>query len=355
MIKKILRIPLILIGAVVAAAVGFCVFLTITEYRPEPTEILEINGSASRELAAGDELTILTWNIGYCGLSYDTDFFLDGGEMVTPSSKELVQRNLNGVTRTLTDAKADVYFLQEIDKEGKRSYDVDQVATIEYSLGGNSVFATTYLCKFVPYPPKDMIGNVNSGTMTAGSYKFDSAKRISLPSSYGWPVRMFQPKRCLLVSRIPLSGSSKELVLINLHMDAYDNGEGKIAQTKILAQLMIDEYKNGNYVIAGGDFNQFFPGYDRNRYPFVHVEDYMPGTLSASMFTSDWSFMYDQSTPTYVLKNQPYDPTSLDTQYHVIDGFISSPNVECLSVETLNKGFYYSDHNPVMVKVKLAE
>ena len=37
----------------------------------------------------------------------------------------------------------------------------------------------------------------------------------------------------------------------------------------------------------------------------------------------------------------------------MIDGFIISPNVELISVETLDAGFEFADHNPVQLKVKL--
>ena len=42
-----------------------------------------------------------------------------------------------------------------------------------------------------------------------------------------------------------------------------------------------------------------------------------------------------------------------NTQYYVIDGFITSPNVELISVETRDAGFEFADHNPVQLKVKL--
>ena len=52
--------------------------------------------------------------------------------------------------------------------------------------------------------------------------------------------------------------------------------------------------------------------------------------------------------------NQPYDPSdAANTQYYVIDGFILSPNVRLRSVETLDLGFARSDHNPVLLRVKL--
>ena len=57
--------------------------------------------------------------------------------------------------------------------------------------------------------------------------------------------------------------------------------------------------------------------------------------------------------PTCRLLNEPYDPASENTQYYIIDGFILSPNVTLNTVETLDAGFVYSDHNPVLLNVTL--
>ncbi len=66
---------------------------------------------------------------------------------------------------------------------------------------------------------------------------------------------------------MPIQGGTAELVLVNLHLEAYDDGEGKAAQTAQLAQLLQEERARGNYVIAGGDFNQSFSNVDTSMYP----------------------------------------------------------------------------------------
>ena len=70
--------------------------------------------------------------------------------------------------------------------------------------------------------------------------------------------------RCFVVSRFNLS-NGKDLVLMNTHNSAYDAG-GKLrdAEMPIIRDLMIEEYEKGNYVVAGGDWNQNPPGYDFN-------------------------------------------------------------------------------------------
>jgi exonuclease III len=46
-----------------------------------------------------------------------------------------------------------------------------------------------------------------------------------------------------------------------------------------------------------------------------------------------------------------YDP--LTTTTTVIDFFLLSPNVESISVKCINLSFENSDHNPVLIKIKL--
>ena len=219
-------------------------------------------------------------------------------------------------------------------------------------LSGNGVHALNYSCPFVPYPLPP-IGKVNSGLFTTTDYTIDAAQRISLPSPFSWPVSTANLKRCLLVSYLPIEGSGSQLVLVNLHLEAYDDGAGKIAQTKQLMDFLQGEYEKGNYVIAGGDFNQIFPG-SLDVYPNTHPDLWEPGVLDAASLPEGFTYVYDLGTPSCRLLNQPYNPSdTANTQYYVIDGFILSPNVQLEEVETLDLGFENSDHNPVRIQVTL--
>lgn len=173
-----------------------------------------------------------------------------------------------------------------------------------------------------------------------------------MPCPFKWPLRIANLKRCLLVSRIKLEDTDKELVIVNLHLEAYDDGEGKAAQTAELIDLLEEEYAKGNYVIAGGDFNQSFPG-SLDAWPIIDDETWMPGILDESTLPDGWSFASDTETPSCRLLNKPYDPDDQTSQHYVIDGFIISPNVEVTSAKTIDTGFEYSDHNPVRLSVKL--
>ena len=143
-----------------------------------------------------------------------------------------------------------------------------------------------------------------------------------------------------------------ELVVVNLHLEAYDDGEGKAAQTAMLFQILEEEYARGNYVIAGGDFNQTFPG-TLEKWPIGEGDVWAPVVLEAESLPEGWSYVYDDSSPTCRLLDAPYD--SGTSQHYVLDGFIVSPNVEVLSVQTQDLGFKYSDHNPVVMEIGFKE
>lgn len=363
MSKKNKRSPFLRGLIIVGGFISICIlglllllgYLSVREYKPQAQEEVEITGTGTSTLSVGDSLSVLSFNIGYGALDKDHDFFMDGGETVTVESADIIQENMAGIISTINEANADVVFLQEVDVEAKRSYGINEAEMLRDSFLGTSAFATNFLCDFIPYPLPEMIGKVNSGILTLSRFGAESATRIALPTSFKWPVRLCQLKRALLVQRIPLEGSDKELVIINVHLEAYDDGSGKAKQTEILTQLLMEEYEKGNYCIAGGDFNQNFPTVDPNLYPVYDDTYFEAGTLEADILPEGWTFATDATTPTSRLLSGPYDQTNPETQYYVIDGYILSPNIVVEEVETLDKGFTYSDHNPVKLKVTLAE
>ena len=350
--KKILKIALIVLGVVVVLAVAFVLYLTLTEYKPADVEAVETLSYGDAE-TPGSGITLMTWNIGYCGLGANEDFVMDGGAGSGKPEREDFNTYYDGVLATLREHEADVYLMQEVDSDSARSYRVDEARGISESLGAaSSSYALNYSCSFVPFPWPPM-GRVNSGVMTISDFAVSGdAERISLPCPFSWPVSTANLKRCLLVTRYDLPDTGKQLVVVNLHLEAYDDGEGKAAQTQALFEVLEQEYAAGNYVIAGGDFNQTFPG-TLDSWPITNDEYWAPGVLTDDMLPEGWSFAFDASNPTCRLNNAPYDAET--SQHYVLDGFIVSPNVNVESVETLDIGFDYSDHAPVVLDITLKE
>lgn len=339
-------IGLLVVVCLVAAVLGF---YTVMEYRPDAIETITAM-SGNQKLSLQETLTILTMNTGYAGLDETQDFFMDGGDKVRPESEEDIQNNLQGISNILKKYQSDIYFLQEVDLNSKRSYFVDEQKFYEKQLGIPSLFAKNFQCTYVPYPWPP-IGKVTSGIMTMSQYQVHEASRIALPESFSWPIKTANLKRCMLEARLPIEGSDKELVLINFHLEAYDSGEGKIAQTRMLAEKLSEEYTKGNYVIAGGDFNQTFEGV--KEYPVVNQDTWVPGVISNNDLPEHFEFAIDDTYPTCRLLNQPYTGSYETSQVYIIDGFIVSDNIEVIKVENKNVDFTYSDHQPVSLEVKL--
>ena len=352
-IKKILLGLAIVLGVVLLAVVALFTYLTISEFRPEPEELVEVANPAENALDK-TEFSVLTWNVGYCGLGEESDFFMDGGTMARPKSEDWVTKNFAGVRGFLSGRSADFVFLQEVDSDSRRSYSFDQVAALREKLTEPSAYALNYSCGFVPVPFPPM-GKVHSGLLSFSRYKITEAKRIRLPCPFSWPLSAANLKRCLLVTRVPVAGSDKELVLVNLHLEAYDDGEGKLAQSKQLREFLSAEYGKGNYVVAGGDWNQIFPR-SEERWPNTHKELWTPSYLDESELDDGWRYVWDDSVPTCRLLNQPYDPSdSENTQYYVIDGFLVSPNLNVEQIQTVDESFACSDHNPVQLTLSLGD
>ena len=359
-LKKILKTVGIILVVLVLCVAALFGYLTATEFKPGPEEAEEVSKGAGRTVTAGDTISIMTWNIGYGALGDNADFFMDGGKGVRTADKERVQSNLDGILSGIEEADPDILLLQEVDRDSARSYHRDEADLIRSGLstsGGalaacDSTFSTNYKVAFVPYPVPP-IGKVDSGILTLSSVGIESAERIQLPCPFSWPVRLGNLKRCLNISYIPLEGSSKMLVLVNLHLEAYDSGEGKAAQTEMLSGILQKEADAGNYVIAGGDFNQVFSSVDTSMYP-TFEGNWQCGLIDEEAFDPSLQFEMDNTHPTCRSLDRPLD-TAEETdpehfQYYMIDGFIVSGNLKVVSLETLDKGFSCTDHNPVLMQ-----
>lgn len=352
--KKLLKIVGCIIAVLVVAACLLLVVLTVTEYRPNDVEPLETVGQTQKELRLGDSVSVISWNIGFGALGDNADFFMDGGTMVKPSTRERVQENVEAVTDFLASEEADLVLLQEVDEKSSRSYYLNQCELIadglsDAGLSYENSLAYNFKSLYVPYPLPP-IGRVQSGQVSLSAYPVAEASRVALPCPFSYPVRLANLKRCLLIQRIPIAYSDKELVVINLHLEAYDDGEGKIAQTQMLAKLLAKEAEKGNYVIAGGDFNQTFDTVDLSKYPVRGEDIWTPGLIETAEFEGFQSLM-DDKLPSCRSLDRVYDANDPDFQYYRLDGFLLSNNLKVEQFENVDLGFVHADHNPVKLRV----
>lgn len=347
---RIIRPVLYLLIVLVGAFLIFLIYATVDDYRPVEIISQEIVDQPDI-IQDSSSLDLLIWNIGYAGLDASMDFFYDGGAQMRPD-QEGVRRNMEGIVSTLLPYRDfDFVLLQEVDKNSKRSYHLDQYQRLQDEFKNyNSSFGKNYNVAFVPIPLKEPMGKVESGLMTISRHQPKQVDRYAFPGNYSWPVKLFMLDRCFLVNRYSLN-NHKELVVINTHNSAYDDGSLRAGQMDYLKNYLLSEYEKGNYVIVGGDWNQTPYGidpklpehqFDTENLTYVDKDYPAPG----------WIWAYDPSLPTNRRLKAPYDPgTTLTT---IIDCFLLSPNLQVMEVLTLDLGFKYSDHQAVQLNAKLS-
>ena len=353
-LKIVLRCIGLILALVIVFVGGFIIFAGATTLKVKDSEAVEISGNGKTDLSVNEPINILTWNIGYGALDERQDCYWDGGKGVDGESKEVVQENIDAIRNTVKELDPDIFLIQEADTSSKRSYRIDELASFKETFKERKyacTFAKNFKAGFVPLPLYNPTGKVEAGIAVFSKFQVSEAQRIQLPIPFSWPMSMFNLKRCLLVNRLPVKDNGKELVLINLHLEAYDDGEGKAKQLKMLADIMQKEYEKGNYVIAGGDFNQTFSTVNYQKYP--KMNDWVCPVIDAAEYP-DFSFIMDDTVPTCRSLYKPYyNSDKSNHQYYMIDGFIVSRNITVNSLSTLDYGFKNTDHNPVSMSATL--
>jgi endonuclease/exonuclease/phosphatase family metal-dependent hydrolase len=348
LIKKILKAIVVVIIFLVIGFIGIIVYAIISDYKPEVKEIV-FTGAKTEELNDSMDLSLLTWNIGYCGLDKKMDFFYDGGTKVfTPEATCI--NNLQKIRKFLKqNNSADFILLQEVDRNSKRSYHINEFDSLSKTLTGYfPFFAKNYDVFFVPVPPATPMGKVLSGLTTFSKYEPSSSVRYSFPGEYGFPKQLFMLDRCFIVNRYPLS-NRKELLIINTHNEAFDPGQIRKAQMAYLKDFLLTEYNKGNYIIIGGDWNQTPPDFKSD---FAENKtDTTQMVIPSDFLPPDWKWLFDNRTPSERNVLAAYDPASTTT--NIFDFFLISPNIRRVSVEGIQLNFENSDHNPVRIKIRL--
>lgn len=135
--------------------------------------------------------------------------------------------------------------------------------------------------------------------------------------------------------------NNENLKIFNMHLIPYNmNQEKRIWEFNKILTILMEEYKKGNYIVLGGDFNF-------NLKPLGTVSDF-PEFFRNILLKSGWNFLVTNS-PTHrrLVKNQ-------NKAYNLnnLDGFITSPNIEVIDVKSINN-YELCDHSLIELKMKL--
>ena len=358
--KKILIFLCVLILILLVIVLGFLGYLKITEYNPKKIENLkvenkenEIKDDKNNNYELNKEYKLLSWNVGFFGMDKNIDFFMDGGKMVFPISQKQVEENISKAIQEIKKENPDIINLQEVDKYSKRTGFMDQVKILNEKFKQNSIFAYNMKVKFVPYPIPPL-GQMETGIYSSSKKELLNPERHQLPIAFKYPVRLSNFKRAFTVSYSNINGSDKKLVLLNAHLDAYDDEKSgfKKKQTEEILNFMKKEREKGNYVILSADFNQNLKMLNKDEMEKIPSNLWRASNFDTELLSDKFKLLHPNEN-TARLNNKPYKKGSENTYYYIIDGFVVSDNIKVNEIKVNDLDFQNSDHNPVVLKFEL--
>lgn len=355
-----------LLGCLVVFIGAYVIYMQTHYYRIKDYQPLSIRQKLnhSNKLQTNTTYSAATYNVGFGAYNQKFSFFMDTGKMKDGTKTQgkygkaeneaAVLQNTNGEINTMKKINADFMLFQEIDVDSSRSYHVNQVKKMSQNFANyEEIFANNFHSPYLLYPLNDPHGAVQSGLLSLSKYPVEQATRRKYPVSTSFITKFTDLDRCFTVMKIPVTNGHK-LILINSHMSAYDKGgKMRVKQLKLLNSVMESEYKKGNYVIVGGDFNHTFGRKMLTHFKSQQETPDWVSVLSSKDLAPDIRMVHaknENTVPTCRGTDIPYQKGKTYTT--VIDGFLVSKNVQATS-ENINTEFAYADHNPVKLSFKL--
>lgn len=362
-IKKVVKSIGVFTALLFIIILAYIAYVFLTYKRIDDNQKIDISttGNNSREkvMSLDTEYSIVTYNIGFGAYSLDYSFFMDGGKYSRAYNKQAVLDNVNGSIEVLENQNADFIFLQEVDINSTRSYGINEYTMfLDAFQDSSSAFAINYDSAYLMYPILKPHGKSKSGIATISKLPITDSVRRSLPIDTS-VYKFLDLDRSYTITRI-LVEEGKYLCLYNVHLSAYTKDESIVRnQIKMLSEDMKMDYDAGNYIICGGDFNQDLLGNSPEIFGTPETDENWAKAFPTELLPEGFQVAFEQLNdnqrselvPSCRNANEPYNEET--TFVTMVDGFIISDNVKLNHVETVDKGFLYSDHNPVSMKFQL--
>jgi endonuclease/exonuclease/phosphatase family metal-dependent hydrolase len=270
--------------------------------------------------------SIVTYNIGY--LSGMTN------NRAIEKPKQLFDNNMNKVLLETKNVNPDIIAFQEIDYNASRSYDVNQeteIAALGFNYAARAVNWDERYLPFPYWPIKMHFGKVVSGQSIISKYPLKEHQRIVLQRVESEPFyrNAFYLERLAQVVKVVLNG--QEVVLINIHLEAFDKATRVNQFEEVLA--IFNKYKNDYPTILLGDFNSTA----RDKDAVIQKMFAMKGVGNAAFDMNNLGNTFDTKNP-----------------FERLDYiFYTKNSIEYISGKVLNQFEQASDHLPVEMQFKL--
>lgn len=271
---------------------------------------------------------IMTYNLGYLS-------GLTNNQPVQPA-KTLFDTHLKKASDLLRQKNLDIIAFQEIDYGSDRSYNMDQ----EELLAKAGTFpyvarAVNWDKRYVPFPywpPTVHFGRIVSGQSLLSKYPIMDQKVDTLSKVQSAPFfyNHFYLERLAQVCRVAFQG--QELIVINVHLEAFDRDTRAIHSAQVLA--IYRHYAAKYPTILLGDFNSSPDEVDATIAPFLEAADMQAVALAGDRLT----YSYDSADPSARL-----------------DYIFYNDKLRLLAGEVITDAGTISDHLPVMASFRLAD
>jgi len=318
-----------IIGAVIA--VGFLGSFAFFFWASSPTlpasAYAKVYAHTYESSAKTDSVySIITYNIGY--LSGMTN------NLPIAPSKAFYAKNLKKVLEETKALDPDFIALQEIDFNASRSFHVqqqNQIAALGYNHVAEAVnWDETYL-PFPYWPPTMHYGQVVSGQSVLSKFPILRQDRVVLSRVADAPFYRDALYIDRLAQVVTVAISGKEVVLINVHLEAFDKTT-RVQQLKEVVTLF-QHYAATSPTILLGDFNSD-PQY---RNPAIQQVFDLEGVGNAAFTKDSYELTFNSG--------QPFE--RLDYIFY------TTKDIAYVSGKVLTQYGTASDHLPLLMKFTL--
>lgn len=245
-----------------------------------------------------DTIRLMTYNIGY--LSGMTN------NLAVDRDEELFISNRDKSIKLLSDLNVNICCLQEIDFDSDRSFNHNQLDELAFGVGyGFSSFVVNWDKKYVPFPYwpiSQQFGTVLSGQAILSDFSIVENKRVELARADNpFYYDAFYLDRLAQVSKVKIEDN--ELVLINVHLEAWDSSAREIQAEQLIE--LYNSYKEEYAVIILGDFNATPPGAEKP-YMIENTIQKIKDSALLEMAIQDTSYFSDESAFFTFNSSDPY-------------------------------------------------
>ncbi len=301
----------------------------------EPTAYTGIESYPVKEKTTfPDTLSVMTYNIGY--LSGMTN------NLPVQPAPGLYSNHLDKAIQLIGGFSPDFVGFQEIDFNSKRSFYTNRMDSIAYSLNyGFGALAVNWDKKYVPFPywpVKAHFGRMLSGQAVLSKYPVLVNRRVVLPKPASNPFYYNAFYLDRLVQLVEIEFGSHRLMLLNVHLEAFDS-ETREEQARVIATLL-DDLGSDHPLLMIGDLN--------STPPFEESSAEMESTISTILETG----ILKSAVSRGQYKKEPssyYTFSSADPEV-MIDYIFYNEKIRPLRVEVVRDAETISDHLPVLFK-----